>query len=453
MKNDRLYIDNVLVDLGENVDITLVHNSNLFRDITKMTGNTTYTIRLPRTANNASVFGMAGDLRTDTTYPTQYHRADYIRGGVPIITNGRAVLLSVTDMYEISISWGAFAPLATIVNDGMTLNQLGGTDTILFAANNKVTTYAQAMTDGYYYALYDPYIRETSTEWVGYDVSWYNQGSQSYSFTNGVVLTAALGETMSLQPTSRTGTQYIVIPFRFGMVCFVDGVTGANDARAWCIVDEANTVIQLCDDLTLISGLSLRSPVNAAYIIINSTTGGTVSVGYRAATPKAMPQFTQYADGYARLPVVNVSWILDRIKLDTGVDFVFPYSVKAYIDTLALPLVTAKANALTLGGVTTMDFTLQYALGSVGVLATANTLFSEQSGAVFQLTATRSARVVFDIQANYEWNFTSSTPQGTGSTVFGGGVTDTISNYSFAPTYIEVKIVHTDPMQRIPSTS
>lgn len=440
MKNDRLYIDNVLVDLGENVDITLVHNSNLFRDVTKMTGNTTYTIRLPRTANNAAVFGMAGDLRADTTYPTQYHRADYIRGGVPIITNGCAVLLSVTDMYEISISWGTFAPLATIVNDGMTLNQLGGTDTITFNLNNPVTPYAQAMTDGYYYALYDSYIRETSSEWKSYDVPFWNQGSTSGVFSAGAVITGNVGETIALSPTSRAGTQYIIQPFTFGMVAFVDGVTGAADAAAWCVVDAASNVIWKCDDLTLLSGVALNAPVKAAYIVINSTSGGTVSVVYYGRSSATQTWY----DGNTRLPVVNVSWILDRIKIDTGVDFVFPYSVKAYLDTLALPLVTAKANALSTGGFVNMSIGTTYSLGVLGVMASVNTIFSEQSGTVYQLTATRSAKVSLDIQATYLWSYVNATPSGQGSVKY-NGISETVKAYSFAPTYIEMKIVHTDP--------
>lgn len=443
MTNDRLYIDGVLVDLGDNVDITLVVNSNLFRDLTQLTGNTSYTIRLPRTANNAAVFGMAGDVRSDTTFPTQYHTADYIRNGVPIITGGRAVLLSVTDYYEISITWGAFAPLADIVNKGTTLNQLGGTDTIAFGNNNKVTGYAQAMADGYYYASYDGMRKDTSTQWTGCDAPNYNNGSQSYALTLGVVLTGAVGTTISLQPTARAGTQYVIAPFAFGMVAYIGNVTGAADARAWCIVDEANTVVLVCDDLTTLSD-NIMAPVTAAKLIVNTTTVGTVTIGYRSASAIGVPRFTQYSDGYARLPVVNVSWILDRIKADTGVDFVFPLATKQYIGTLAVPLVTAKANGLTMGGVTVMTMTLQYALGSVGVNAVANTIFSEQSGTVFQLTATRGARLVVDVQSIYEWTFAGATPQGTGTATY-DGVQVTTRNYHFAATYIEIKVDHTDP--------
>ena len=445
MNNDRLYIDDVLVDLGENVEITLVINSNLFRDISKITGNTTYTIRLPRTANNAAVFGVAGDVRSDDTFPTSYHKADYIRGGVPVITGGRAVLLSVSDMYEISISWGAFAPLADVVNKGLTLPQLTGNETIYFGNQNKSTDYTQAMTTGYYYADYDPYIREVSNEWVSIDSAWYNQGQQSLTLENGAVLTAAVGESMSTQPIARAGSQYIVNSFKFGMVMFIDGVTGAADARAWCVLNEANEVIQESDDLSMVSGLTLRAPVKAATIVINSTSGGTISVGYYGRNVVDYTNsFNTYKNMFCRLPVVNVSWILERIKQDTGCEFIFPVAAKNYIDTLAIPLVTAKANALTMGGTFTMNLALMWNLGAVAISAQANTIFSEQSGLVLQLTATRYAKLTIDIQANYEWSYTGSTPQGHGITIYDGGNVDD-KTYSYASNYIEVKIVHDDP--------
>ena len=40
-KEQRLYIDGVLMDLGDDVEITLDIKSNLFRDVTKITANNT----------------------------------------------------------------------------------------------------------------------------------------------------------------------------------------------------------------------------------------------------------------------------------------------------------------------------------------------------------------------------------------------------------------------------
>ena len=59
MIDQQLYIDGVLMDLPENTDVVLDIKSNLFRDVTKMTSNYTYTIQLPRTVHNLAVLQKA----------------------------------------------------------------------------------------------------------------------------------------------------------------------------------------------------------------------------------------------------------------------------------------------------------------------------------------------------------------------------------------------------------
>lgn len=61
MTDHQLYIDGILMDMSEETAITLDIKSNLFRDITKMTANTTYTINLPKTAHNMAVLEFAGN--------------------------------------------------------------------------------------------------------------------------------------------------------------------------------------------------------------------------------------------------------------------------------------------------------------------------------------------------------------------------------------------------------
>lgn len=47
MRSERLYIDNELVDIDESTKIVLNFKSNLFRDVSRLTSNNTYTIKLP----------------------------------------------------------------------------------------------------------------------------------------------------------------------------------------------------------------------------------------------------------------------------------------------------------------------------------------------------------------------------------------------------------------------
>ena len=69
MMEQQLYIDGVLMDLSEDTSITLDIKSNLFRDVTKMTSNHTYTIQLPRTVHNLSVLQQADRPKSGSRYP------------------------------------------------------------------------------------------------------------------------------------------------------------------------------------------------------------------------------------------------------------------------------------------------------------------------------------------------------------------------------------------------
>ena len=69
MIDQQLYIDGVLMDLPENTDVVLDIKSNLFRDVTKMTSNYTYTIQLPRTVHNLSVLQQADRPKSGSRYP------------------------------------------------------------------------------------------------------------------------------------------------------------------------------------------------------------------------------------------------------------------------------------------------------------------------------------------------------------------------------------------------
>lgn len=60
----------------------------------------------------------------NTGYLRKYHQARYIRNGVEIISNAKAVLLSVSDTIDIAITWGNITALAGIVGNNKSLNEL-----------------------------------------------------------------------------------------------------------------------------------------------------------------------------------------------------------------------------------------------------------------------------------------------------------------------------------------
>lgn len=124
MNDERLYIDGVLADLGEQTRITLSLNSNLFRDISKMAGNFSYTIKLPNTTHNRQLIEASDTLNISSLYPYGAHTADYYRNGVGVVIGAKAVLLSVGNDIEISLTWGFTDGLRRLASDGLAINQL-----------------------------------------------------------------------------------------------------------------------------------------------------------------------------------------------------------------------------------------------------------------------------------------------------------------------------------------
>lgn len=147
MTDQQLYIDGVLMDMSEESAITLDIKSNLFRDITKMTANTTYTINLPKTAHNMAVLEFAGKPSTSSKYPYIFHTARYFRNGLEIISNGRASVLSVKETIEISIYWGLFQALETLQSSDLKLNELNCTKYMRFNRSNSYDSYEKAISE------------------------------------------------------------------------------------------------------------------------------------------------------------------------------------------------------------------------------------------------------------------------------------------------------------------
>ena len=108
MRNDLLFIDGELVDLDDSTKITLNYKSNLFTDLSKIVSNNSYTIKLPKTVRNQRVIKHADLPACSTDYPRKYHEARYIRNGVEIIPNGKAVVLSISEVIEVALTWGNF---------------------------------------------------------------------------------------------------------------------------------------------------------------------------------------------------------------------------------------------------------------------------------------------------------------------------------------------------------
>lgn len=250
MTDQQLYIDGILMDMSEESAITLDIKSNLFRDITKMTANTTYTINLPKTAHNMAVLEFAGKPSTSSKYPYIFHTARYFRNGLEIIRNGRASVLSVKETIEISIYWGLFQALATLQSSDLKLNELNCTKYLRFTKNNSYDTYEKAITDGVFYGRYETArVEDYSEEWQGYDRNLGRNSNNYYKLGVGKILTGTeTGKYVSGDRVLDKAYKSTIIPFTAGMRATISKVLGKGQFRTWAILDSNKNVISLADD-------------------------------------------------------------------------------------------------------------------------------------------------------------------------------------------------------------
>ena len=93
----------------------------MLTDLSKIVGNNSYTIKLPKTMRNLSIIGMSDVPSVVSSFPREYHECRYFRNGVEVIPNGKAVLMGVGDSIEIVITWGGASAFSKIVEEGKKL--------------------------------------------------------------------------------------------------------------------------------------------------------------------------------------------------------------------------------------------------------------------------------------------------------------------------------------------
>lgn len=120
----ELYIAGRVVDVAPDTRVTLKFNSNAFGDISKIVANNTMTISLPRTPNNDEVFGLPSVVGNDSRAPYRKWQAELYVNGVRVVESAYAVLLSVSECYEVSLYWGVVAALESFKGSNKTLRDI-----------------------------------------------------------------------------------------------------------------------------------------------------------------------------------------------------------------------------------------------------------------------------------------------------------------------------------------
>lgn len=117
-------IDGKVVDLG-NANITLTWKSNLFTDLSKITGNHSYTINLPKSQTNRMIFGIPDMPGFNSAKVRKYLPATIEIDGILIADNARAVLTGVdSGSYSVALTWGLGVAIQKIADAGKTLREL-----------------------------------------------------------------------------------------------------------------------------------------------------------------------------------------------------------------------------------------------------------------------------------------------------------------------------------------
>lgn len=133
---DELYINGQRVDMGSS-GVNLKFNSNIFKDISKVVSNNSYTINLPMTLNNERVLKIAGRPTLNDDFPRSIHTGKLYRDGFPIVESCKVHLLSIGDTIEVALTWGNSEALTALIDDGKQLNEITDTCEESFVWNNQ----------------------------------------------------------------------------------------------------------------------------------------------------------------------------------------------------------------------------------------------------------------------------------------------------------------------------
>lgn len=122
----QLYINGIAVDMPQD-EVKIKVASNLFGDVSKVMSAHSYNIALPRTMANDALFALAF-LPTAATAGLTTHtylRASLYVDGVPVFSDGRALVTSVNERgYNINLFWGVVDILNQIKEEDLKLCDL-----------------------------------------------------------------------------------------------------------------------------------------------------------------------------------------------------------------------------------------------------------------------------------------------------------------------------------------
>lgn len=119
------------LDLSTPSGITLNFKSNIFSDLSKITASYSYTFKLPMTANNRRVLGMADDIRCNSSVTHLKLKGEYVQNGIPLFENVNLYIDSIDTAYQCVMTWGDAMAFGQIKDDNLKLNELTAFNSVI----------------------------------------------------------------------------------------------------------------------------------------------------------------------------------------------------------------------------------------------------------------------------------------------------------------------------------
>ena len=106
MTTYELYINDILCDLSSDEVVTLLYQSPIFSSLDSIQSNRSYNIALPPTPANMRAIGQAARPDVDADAPYVRLPAALYQDGVPLFTQGFAVVTDIADTINVTLTWG-----------------------------------------------------------------------------------------------------------------------------------------------------------------------------------------------------------------------------------------------------------------------------------------------------------------------------------------------------------
>lgn len=336
---EELYINGERVDVISG-GITFTMKSNLFGEVGKITAGNSQTVKLPRTVKNMRILDLPEVVGRTGKNIRKRLPAMLLRSGIPIIRDGEAVIVNVTeDSYEVGLTFGVVSFLSA-VKDGGSLNDMEDNGEYLPWDKDSLSLYPATYIDSlgeqayrdYGFASYQCGVEDTAIANVHpmVSVEWLMKRiEQTYNFSMQFGrLTEIEGELKDLT-REEFKNMFIMLAGKKNSKAAIDGLIGEYKADSCYAVNDGGQAFRIALDAV---SPNYGTRMWANYVRFEQ------SVNYWEASAvvnmeKTFSDATLYLClnlGTNQSPVYNQSKIISSAKQDAYMSF--NLSVVSYID-------------------------------------------------------------------------------------------------------------------------